>query len=487
VSPWKCHFKEIQVHDLLTLECGDTAKNTGISSNVSNGRHGLKIRVRGYAQFPDLRIKLLVLPILFFSFLICGCGNSVTLNAGTGNAGRVRAITTSNTALVFGNVLLHSSASQSLILTSSGTAPVTIKSISATGNGFAVSTAALPQTLGPDQTLAVQVSFHPDVAGSVSGTVAITSDSSIAATTVVTLTGTGASPGLSANPTSLPFGSVTVNTNATQTLTLISSGTAPVTISAISVTGSGFAVSTPALPQTLSPGQSLAVQVNFQPKTAGPGTGTVAIASDSTTGATTSVSLSANGTNSANPILSVSPTALDFGDTQVGTFQTLTLGLSSTGTSPVTINSVGISGAAFTYSGATFPVTLAPGVAVSLQVKFAPGTAGSANGTLQITSNSASGSSTVVNMAGYGTQVQHQVDLSWAAPAQSAVPVTGYNIYRQSGSNSSFQLLQTSQIAQTTYTDPTVISGASYIYYVTSVDSSGDESAPSNQASVTIP
>jgi hypothetical protein len=227
--------------------------------------------------------------------------------------------------------------------------------------------------------------------------------------------------------------------------------------------------------------------VSFQPKTAGPGTGTVAIASNSNTGASTSVSLSGTGTNSANPILSVSPTALDFGDTQVGTFQTLTLSLSSTGTSPVTINSVGISGAAFTYSGATFPVTLAPGVAVSLQVKFSPGTAGSANGTLQIASNSANGSSTVVNMAGNGTQVQHQVDLSWAAPAQSPVAVTGYNIYRQSGGNSSFQLLQPSHIAQAIYTDSTVISGASYTYYVTSVDSSGDESAPSNQASVTVP
>jgi len=40
---------------------------------------------------------------------------------------------------------------------------------------------------------------------------------------------------------------------------------------------------------------------------------------------------------------------------------------------------------------------------------------------------------------------------------------------------------------QTAYTDTGVQGGQSYIYYVTSVDSSGVESAPSNTTTVTVP
>jgi fibronectin type 3 domain-containing protein len=82
---------------------------------------------------------------------------------------------------------------------------------------------------------------------------------------------------------------------------------------------------------------------------------------------------------------------------------------------------------------------------------------------------------------------QHQVTLNWAAPVNSPVPVTGYNVYRATGTSGSFQLLNSSSISQTSYIDLTVVAATSYRYYATSVDNAGTESTPSNVAAVTVP
>jgi fibronectin type 3 domain-containing protein len=127
-------------------------------------------------------------------------------------------------------------------------------------------------------------------------------------------------------------------------------------------------------------------------------------------------------------------------------------------------------------------VTLSPQQAVTLQVKFAPTSTSSATGTLTVSSNV---STIAVNLSGTGSQ--HQVNLSWQAPGNSPVTVSGYNIYRATGNSSSYQLLNSSIDTQTTYVDSSVQSGTVYTYYVESVSSSGTASDPSSSASVTIP
>jgi fibronectin type 3 domain-containing protein len=137
-------------------------------------------------------------------------------------------------------------------------------------------------------------------------------------------------------------------------------------------------------------------------------------------------------------------------------------------------------------SGATFPVTLNPGLAITLDVKFDPATVGALTGQLTIQSNSSTNGTVVISLTGTGESASHYVDLSWQAPGSSSDPVAGYHIYRSSG-GSAYALQNSSLDTQTTYTDNNVVSGQSYDYIVKSVDSSGVESSASNQAAATIP
>jgi hypothetical protein len=293
------------------------------------------------------------------------------------------------------------------------------------------------------------------------------------------------SPQLAVSAGTLSFGSVAVNTAVMQSLTLTSTGTTPVTVNSAAIAGAGFTIVAQSFPVTLAPMHSVTLTVQFDPTTAGTASGQIAISSNSTTGGTAVVALGGTGT-AANPQLTISAGSLSFGSVTVNTATTQTLTLTSVGTTPVTVSSVAITGAGFTILGGSFPVTLNPTQTLTLQLRFDPTTAGTLTGQITIRSNSTSGSTAVVALSGTGTSVPHEVDLSWTAPPSSPDPVAGYNIYRSTGGGS-LVLMNSSPDLLTVYVDNTVLSGATYSYVVKSVDSSGVESVPSNQITVTIP
>jgi Abnormal spindle-like microcephaly-assoc'd, ASPM-SPD-2-Hydin len=256
-------------------------------------------------------------------------------------------------------------------------------------------------------------------------------------------------------------------------------------VNSAAITGAGFTIVAASFPVTLNQTQSVTLQVQFDPTATGTTSGQIAISSNSTTGSTTSVALSGTGT-AANPQLSVSAGTLSFGSVTVNTATTQSLTLTSTGTTPVTVNSATIAGAGFTSVGGSFPATLNPNQTATVKVQFEPTTAGALAGQLSISSNSTSGSTATVSLTGTGTAVAHQVDLSWDAPTGSSDPVAGYNIYRATGSGS-FTRINSSPDTAVNYIDTTVISGTTYSYQVTSADPSGAESVPTSPVTVTIP
>jgi hypothetical protein len=187
------------------------------------------------------------------------------------------------------------------------------------------------------------------------------------------------------------------------------------------------------------------------------------------------------------PALSINSTSVSFGGVELGQPATQTLTLSSTGSASLTVKSAAISGAGYKLSGSTLPVTLATGQTATLGVEFDPTVAGAASGTLTVSSTSSSNGTATVALSGTGTAASYTVDLSWDAPVDSAVPVAGYRIYRSPGGSSSYQLLNSSVDALTSYVDSTVQAGDSYDYEVESVDASGVASAPTSPIAVVVP
>ena len=314
--------------------------------------------------------------------------------------------------------------------------------------------------------------------------------------TIVQATGTRT---LSASLTSVSFGDVTLNTSVQQALVLQATGSESLTISAASLTGTGFSVSGATFPVTLTPNQVVILQVQFAPTKAGAVQGQLTISSDATSGTAMQIPVTGTGTTTSSssgstsgPALSVNAKTVSFGSVALNTPATQSVTLSSTGSSAVTVSAATVTGTGFGLSGGNFPITLNPGQTTVLNVAFDPTTAGAATGQLSIASNSTGGATTVVGLTGTGSTStsssgSYTVDLTWDAPATSADPVVGYHIYRATGTSSAFQLLSSSVNVPTTYADATVQSGQSYVYVVTSVDATGIESADSNLFTVTIP
>jgi hypothetical protein len=102
-------------------------------------------------------------------------------------------------------------------------------------------------------------------------------------------------PILSISVTNVAFGSVSDNAPATQTVTLSSTGTGPVTVNGAAVTGADFSLSQGTFPVTLSPGQSTTITVQYDPTVLGTETGQLSISSTSSNNGTATIPLSGTG------------------------------------------------------------------------------------------------------------------------------------------------------------------------------------------------
>lgn len=148
------------------------------------------------------------------------------------------------------------------------------------------------------------------------------------------------------------------------------------------------------------------------------------------------------------------------------------------------MNAGTLTGAGFTASGVTFPLTLNPAQSTTLSVIFDPAATGSVTGSLVLTSNAGSAK---VALSGTGETSVHEVDLSWDAPSNPADAAVGYNIYRAVNGSANYQLLNDGLAAGTSYADTLVSGGFTYSYYVVSVDADGAVSAPSNVFTISLP
>ena len=110
---------------------------------------------------------------------------TVNLNTATG------ILSLSTTSINFGDAVTNIPATETVVLSSTGTSAVTVSAASVSGTGFAASGATFPLTLNPNQTVTLTLQFDPSATGSVTGELDITSNSSDASLKRIGLQGRG--------------------------------------------------------------------------------------------------------------------------------------------------------------------------------------------------------------------------------------------------------------------------------------------------------
>jgi hypothetical protein len=293
----------------------------------------------------------------------------------------------------------------------------------------------------------------------------------------IPLAGSGVTAGnLAANPSSVSFGSVQVGSTQTKSEVITNSGGSSITISNMSLTGTGFSTNGLTTPVTLNAGQSVTFRVLFTPQSAGSLSGNMAF-----TAGNTNLNIALSGSGSTPGQLSVTPTTVTFGSVTVGQSSNQNATITANG-SGVTISEASSNNAEFKLSGLSLPITLNAGQSATFTVTFTPQASGASSGSLSFTSN-ATNSPTAEAVSGTGVApVQHTASLGWTA---STSTVTGYNVYR--GIQTGGPYAQIGSANGTNYADSTVQSGQTYFYVVTAVDSAGHESVFSNQVQAVVP
>ncbi|MDP2710384.1 MAG: choice-of-anchor D domain-containing protein [Solirubrobacteraceae bacterium] len=190
-------------------------------------------------------------------------------------------------SLAFSAQVGTASAAQTVTMTNTGDAPLTISAVAlggANADQFAISDGCTAVTLPVEGTCAVAVSFAPSGVGARGAILTFTTDDPVNPIQSVALGGTGtpppsppppppppAPPAPSATRGSLSFTAPAGTTSAPQPLTLTNGGNQPMTIFGVAVIGEHFAISASTCGATLAPGAGCVVSTTFSPDAVGSG------------------------------------------------------------------------------------------------------------------------------------------------------------------------------------------------------------------------
>ncbi len=321
----------------------------------------------------------------------------------TGTGGSTPIVTISPTSLPFNNQSVGvASAPQTIQISNTGTAPLTITSTVTSGD-YSIQSSTCGATLQattPPSTCILNVVFTPTTTGSSVGSLTIT-DNAPNSPQVILLTGSGVlQPSVSLSASAIAFGSQTVNlVSSPQTVSLTNIGSAPLSIASITAT-TGFGVSN-TCSSPIAPQATCLINVTFDPTAPGAAVGSVTV-TDNAANSPQTITLS--GTGVTVPIANLSPASLNFSTSQaVGTTSgSIPVTLTNTGSAALVIG--GISTSANFGSTNNCGASVAAGNSCTINVTFSPTAVGNLYGTLTVAdNNSGSPASTqIVPLAGIG-------------------------------------------------------------------------------------
>jgi hypothetical protein len=315
----------------------------------------------------------------------------------------------SPSSLSFGNQNQAStSGSQTVTLSNTGSALLTITSIAASSNFGETNNCA--GSVAPSGSCTIKVTFSPMATGSLTGTLSITDNSNglAGSTQTVGSSGTGTAPLVSLSTAGLSFANQLINTpSASQAETVTNTGSGNLTFATVTIGGtnpSDFAKSADTCTgATVTPNNACTVSVTFTPSATGSRSASLNFA-DNANGSPQTVGLSGTGTA---PLASLSTAGLSFANqlisiTSAPQAETVT----NTGTGNLTFSTVTIGGtnpSDFAMSADTCTgVTVTPNNACTVSVTFTPSATGSRSASLNFADN-ANGSPQTVGLSGTGT------------------------------------------------------------------------------------
>ena len=311
---------------------------------------------------------------------------------------------------------------------------------------------------------------------------------------------------LTSNPTAANFGNVEIGSSKTIQVIIKNTGSTTAVVTRENLNGDMYTVSGIKPPMSIAPGAKVVMSIKFEPSKAGPEPGSVIIGSGKGFFPTALLVYSLSGTGVAAATLDATPINVSFGSVLVGTSISKSVQLENYGTKGAIIASASVSGAGFSTTGLTTPMTLAAGGTKSFTLKFTPTGTGTDSGTITLKTTFGSKGLTL-NMSGTGIKptgagspppsgtgsprstgtgvpaVAHSVALSW--DASTSPEVVGYNVYRATSPSTTYAKLANSLVLN--YADETVQAGTTYTYVVTAVNSTGEESVHSGSVTAVIP
>ena len=195
------------------------------------------------------------------------------------------------THLHFGEVGPGESIDEVFTIASVGTLELEVADLRLSGEGaasFTLTTDAVGAELAPGESLEAIVTYSPSE-GTDEAVVIIDSNDPTKPQVVVELDGAGLLPILSIEPSPVSYGFVEPGLSVSQTVDLVNTGGAPLSLTNAVVLGEGFSLDAPLVPLTLAPSEWTTVDITFNPTAPAAWSGELWVSSDA-----------ANATNGSN-------------------------------------------------------------------------------------------------------------------------------------------------------------------------------------------
>ena len=289
----------------------------------------------------------------------------------------------------FGRSELMISVARVATLYNRGSAPmdVTGATLEQSEVAFSADLSGLPVTLDPGAQTTLDLTYLAPRAGRSDAVLRLTTTDPRTPTAQIMLTGTTGGSDLAVTPLAINFGTVYQDGLFSRDVLLLNRGDQPASLQSLGVTGEGFALAAqPALPFALQPASSMVLSVVFSPVAMGTYNGVLQLTSDSPGREAVSVTLEGLRATRACQV-EASTAELSFGAVRVGQQSQRFFTVRNTGTGACQLTAPILSASfanspGFSVQGQA--VTLQPGDAQAVTVRYSPAGGGFARAVVQI-------------------------------------------------------------------------------------------------------